>query len=773
MQIRLAIIFSLVLVGMPSCSSNNKNNKNNDGRTETVTDRCSEPPTQFLPQQGTPDHLLVVDTTQLDTGDGLLLLTLQGNVNRTKPRIYAINGPTDGQALWLDDYETMYGITHETAPPLMDLVAQFSEELAGVIIIDPDFYDSINLATTLAGIHGALVVFPKHLDQLTIAALPVIEDLRGKWDDAEAMYDWMMKELWPQTNQKTIAALRPKTMDGWLGDGGADLRDYLVANRIFTFYRSPVGDEKEMLASIMDAIPDNLPVLGYLSIDGAEEIAAQKILNERSKWLIPTDNTQNLSVHSGVPANIESLRDLAPNPAPEPALGLEEIESHLVLTAALSDYDNYQVPLHVGRHFWDQSTRGTLPLTWGIPGTALTLAPGMVEYFYSTRTPNDDFMLPTALGYFTPSLYEDLDWIAAETTKAMCELGLDVMYPLDSINGMAEFGDAYRKSLIPFTDEFDMQGFFLNYFANGEGCGITGPNRVPYCYTSTSYSDGEGAITKRIEEALASREEGKPSFLFLGLNGWHYHPDRVLAEYKALSVEDSAKIKWVTQEQFFKAIRLAYQDAEPDTPVDDDDEPGIGPCPPPPMVCTPCEQGDEIELTLPKTSVILDPLAGNFELPEGLGALLQMLLPSGSIPPLLFGYQEMTGDEIAVLGAFAVDANPPITQDMNVPTLGIPKPAEWSCNPYVGLELDYLKIEIEGFAIEIQNLQITGKLDADANITEGTLGGIIDPAPLAEALEFNPCDMGETICNDDGFIEVLITGLVGEGIDTPVVEVPK
>jgi hypothetical protein len=761
------LVLSSVVVTCSSTSSQPEAGVDSTEEVEKQDDRCPEPRTQFLPQQDAPEHLLVVDTTQMDRADLLLLTSLQGNVNRTKPRIYAINGPNDGQGLWLDDYERMYGITHEEAPPLLELVAQFGSEVNGVIVNDPDFFESISLATTLAGIHGALVVEPRHLEEPTIAALPVVEDLRGKWTDATAMYGWMLQELWPQANQQTIAAQSPETLDGWLGKGGADLRDYLIANRIFTFYRSPQGDEREMLETIMDAIPDDLPVLGYLSIDGAEEIAAQTVLNERNKWLIPTHNSQNLSVHSGVPADIESLSRLAANPRPGPPLSREDIESHLIVTAALTDYDNYQVPLESGRIFWDHPARGTVPLSWGIPGTALTLAPGMVEYYYQTRSPNDSFVLPTSLGYFTPSVYRNLDWIAAETTKTMCALGLDVMYPLDSINGLTAFSQVYRDSLVPFTKDFEMRGFFLNYFPTEERCCVTGPAEVPFCYTATGYGDQQGAIGRRIEEALALRREGEPSFLFLGLNGWRYGPEQVLREYEALDPAAAAHVKWVTQEQFFEAIRTTYQDSVQGCSAP---QPLDSTCP---ATEVPCAADDDIERNLTGTSVVLDPLAGVFECPKGLGTILGALLPRGSIPPLLFGFQEQDGHELKVVGAFAVDGNPPWEQNLAQPSLSIPEPADFSCNPYVVLEVAQLVAEVSGFSFNINNLRITGKLDSAGNLSEGTLAGVIDPGPFKEQFGINPCDLGDRVCNRAGLIELMITGLTGQGSEVAVVEVTE
>lgn len=773
-------VATLILTG--ACSSSDGSGTADDaaatGRTQPVAPRCTEEATPQLPRQGTPEHLLVADATALTPEDRLVLMTLQGNVNRNEPRIYVLNGTgtesgeQDGQGLWLDDYERRYGITSEPAPPLPELVETFADELDGVVVVDPDLADSTNLATTLAGLRNALAVHPQHLDDPVIADLPVIEDLRGRWSDADQMYDWMIEELWEETPQQAVAVLHPDTLDGWLGPQGGDMRDYLVANRILVVWGAPAGAEKARLERMMEALPDDLPVLGYPSADGAEELAGQTLLSERNKWLVPTHNTRNLSVHSGVPADVERLRELAAAAEPAPALTDDEIASKLIVTAAFSDYDNLRLPVDRGRLRWEEESRGQVPASWGMPGTALELAPGVVEHYYETRSPNDSFVLATSLGYITPALYPNLDAIAAETTRHMCELGLDAMWPLDHNGGLATFSDDYRASLVPFTEGFDMRGIFLNYYENGVGCaGVTGPSRVPFCYTASNWNGGDGEITRSIEQALAERQEGEPAFLFLGLNGWDVGPDRLVAELGALSPEDRAQVRWVTQAQFFDGMRHAFRDRPADEPlVADATEDESGSCDEAAYHhCVPCPADEAVEVAVPRT-IVADPLAGTVEQPAAMASLLGGLLPPGSIPPLLIELRPDADADLTALGGFGVTYEPPVTQDPAAPTFEAA--VDWSCNPYIDLTVERVQTATNGFDIVLEDVQLTGRLDADGNLVEGTIGGVLDPTPLAEQLGVDPCEMLAGLCGEDGGVELKITGLSGTAQSLPLTPVP-
>src|SRR6185369_328403 len=98
----------------------------------------------------------------------------EGIINREQPRIYVLQNKVDP---WLKDLKVPYK-QHDNA---MDVFKKYAKEIKGIIVYDPDIPDSINVATTLAGLKDAVVASPELAQQLTVAPynLAVIEDLQG------------------------------------------------------------------------------------------------------------------------------------------------------------------------------------------------------------------------------------------------------------------------------------------------------------------------------------------------------------------------------------------------------------------------------------------------------------------------------------------------------------------------------------------------------------------------------------------------------------------
>jgi hypothetical protein len=161
---------------------------------------------RLLPAFDRPGRLHYGDVSKLSGGDQTLLTTLQGIVNRTKPELYFLYSPgtPDGpDAKWLSDMRLP---TTRYADPL-DLVAKYRHRIRGAIVHDPAVPDSLNIATTLAGLENAVVA---DADQAKAHGLRIVEDLRGMFDgDRVKTYRWQLQNLFPRCNQKLLAGLPP------------------------------------------------------------------------------------------------------------------------------------------------------------------------------------------------------------------------------------------------------------------------------------------------------------------------------------------------------------------------------------------------------------------------------------------------------------------------------------------------------------------------------------------------------------------------------------
>ena len=160
-------------------------------------------PTPLLPSFGHATTLDVADVSRLHGDDQLLLTTLQGVVNRRRPRLY-FNYDAGGVDLrWLTG--TGADVTrHDNA---LDLIGRYRGEVRGAVLHDPEVPDSVNVATTLAGLENAVAATA---EQASRYGLKVVADLRGRFaDDPQAVYRWQLDNLFPRCAHTLLAGLPP------------------------------------------------------------------------------------------------------------------------------------------------------------------------------------------------------------------------------------------------------------------------------------------------------------------------------------------------------------------------------------------------------------------------------------------------------------------------------------------------------------------------------------------------------------------------------------
>jgi GxGYxYP putative glycoside hydrolase C-terminal domain/GxGYxY sequence motif in domain of unknown function N-terminal len=169
----------------------------------------SWPKGQALPRFARPKRLDVADITELSGDEKLLLGTLQGVVNASSPRVYLIGDDAknqEGPTTWLRDLKVPY-TEHDDA---WTLVEKYRGSLRGCVVFDPEVPDSINVATTLAGLRKAIVTSPALLERVRDdVGLRVLDDLRGRFTDRIAAYTWQFTHLWPKTTHRMLIGLPP------------------------------------------------------------------------------------------------------------------------------------------------------------------------------------------------------------------------------------------------------------------------------------------------------------------------------------------------------------------------------------------------------------------------------------------------------------------------------------------------------------------------------------------------------------------------------------
>ena len=162
---------------------------------------------QLLPQFAAVRSLDVADMDGSSGDERLLFGTLQGVVNRERPRVYLIEDADEGKEAW----PSTFAVPQRRVADPWTLVERYRDELRGVVVYDPAQPDSINVATTLAGLRDAVVASPELAARLSAAPydLPVLDDLRGRFESRIDAYRWQYEHLWPRTTHRLLIGASP------------------------------------------------------------------------------------------------------------------------------------------------------------------------------------------------------------------------------------------------------------------------------------------------------------------------------------------------------------------------------------------------------------------------------------------------------------------------------------------------------------------------------------------------------------------------------------
>jgi hypothetical protein len=376
------------------------------------------PADRLLPAFQKPEHLTIYDLRGASNVVKLCAATMAGIINRPMPRVYQII--IDEDAFWLK--ELLGGIPQENSPTSGDGVLEgmlipFRSSIQGMIIYDPNFTDSINIATTMAGQTDCIVVSPDQAAALQQPYnLPVHTDLRNQhWSSRSEAYDWARKNLLAGASSHAVAGLNPNT---------AELRSFLVANSIFVYWLDSSSAEQSLIEQIYKAFPAEAVHLGWF----IDEPSGVKLTSNAALPVLATDLSTNLEVWASVP-NTTSLAQSNPI---GPVGSIDS--SRVYVSFTISDGDNLQ---YIQRHMlqlWQDAARGSYPLGWTISPVLSQAAPEMAAYYARTATANDELLAgPSGAGYMYPSLWpqQQLSSFLQRTDQMMKSMNLTTLEVLD------------------------------------------------------------------------------------------------------------------------------------------------------------------------------------------------------------------------------------------------------------------------------------------------------------------------------------------------------
>lgn len=497
----------------------------------SVSDLCASgirwPHKHLLPAFSAPAGTIeCIDLTDASGAEQDLFVSLEGIVNRRRPRIACVTDRTDeGKFTWLQ----LHDLHYETLDGYQAL-AKYRGEFAGLVVTDPQVPDTLNLATTLAGLHDELVCAPDLLATLTNAPynLPIKEDLRGKFADKYEVYQFLYDHYWPDCTHRVFTGLS-RNMHG-------HLRDYAVAVKSAVVWLDPArAKDAEMLSKFFaDLKPAATVYMGWWP----DESAGLRFAGGFGVQVLASDFFMNGSLFSG-----DTGRAVKPKIPPAPPL-----ENKIYVALFLSDGDNVQYVQHHMKHAWENAARGSVPIGWTISPLAVDIDPGMLNYYRRTATTNDCLVSgPSGAGYARLDFWKPAD-LAAFTkisNSYFRRSGLRVVTVWLRVTDA--IGNSFAKNcptLLGLTSQ------------EGESS-RSRYHDLPAIGFAKNYESKRAAIISGINNAAKNWDGKSPLFIAAQANGWDITPADCRTIADAL---DKSKFVVVRPDHLFELMRKAQAD---------------------------------------------------------------------------------------------------------------------------------------------------------------------------------------------------------------------
>ncbi len=360
-----------------------------------------------------PERLLVCDATKLPDETYRWVVALEGIVNRKGPRVYLINKVAHEPGIWVDEqwlaYMKQRGYTGEEerlADP-EELVRRFRDEIAGLVVFDPELPGSINASWMLAGLKNCLPVSPETAASLgPRLGLRVVMDLRGMWKRNVEAYRYVYDRYWDQMCHHVLAWQFPPSRRFCT-------QDYLVEFKVFQFWvsnpddKEKGGDPKAEMAfahEILANTPANIPMMGWVGGDDPKyvwltEYTFSHLVSEYGKFIPGSDLDCNISVHSAFRPDGGLFRQKSRRQPS--AVKLENDKAYVSFSImegidALNYWQGYQ------RKMWADPQRGQAPMGFGMNPMLNDVMPLVQQYYYETMTANESFF---AMVYLNEPVY--------------------------------------------------------------------------------------------------------------------------------------------------------------------------------------------------------------------------------------------------------------------------------------------------------------------------------------------------------------------------------
>jgi hypothetical protein len=488
-----------------------------DLMTYTIARATRERPISYvLKRKGSREAYFMRLEDEWTIGEGLekqaFLISLQGNANRDAAQLYFIYPET-----WnfnytphvFDYYRDKKYYTFRRISTIEQALQAFNKSIRGYVVWDPTARTSLIVAFTIAGLENAVVVDESMIPLMTANGLEQVEDLRGRfagWSDAK-IYQWAYDRYWDRCSRDFVI---------WLGgEHGRVMKpgvaDWGMMNHAFFNDLSTKPDDKEeydLADKILGQMNPLSMVMGWHSYKKDLERDYVRLASSHGLRVEGLHTLPNLSFSHHVAAtpgfvyhnhhNIEPGKTYAP-------------QGKVYISCIQTD--------GLGIGAWHKPGRGEIPYAWEVIMNYSWLAPAMMEYFYSTATPNDYFIgALSGPGYIYPKAVpkDKLPGLIAKAREMMDLLDLRVFEIMDYSEGATVEGNTELTEEVADAFYEGMPGAIG--FVNGYAPAFTFAVRnkrplISYDYYLSPTKTEEEAVTDLHE--LAVMNARRPYFLLM------------------------------------------------------------------------------------------------------------------------------------------------------------------------------------------------------------------------------------------------------------------
>ncbi|HBG26964.1 MAG: hypothetical protein A2Y10_15285 [Planctomycetes bacterium GWF2_41_51] len=340
-----------------------------------------------------PEDLYVVQKWKLSNPEYVLVQSLQGIVAQTRPEIYIDNDDPTYLLYLVNNYGVKYTQVERLQgddSACMWLLKHYKSRLNGYVLYSLSDANSINVATSLAGVVKGVAVDTSMEASVQALGLSLLVDCRGKNDL------WAFNNYWNSMRHNGIVVVA-NDLNHLL------TRDWSPATKIMTMWTA----DYSIASAILDAVTDSSPCFGWddpavkRNEQGMVDFHASKNLYQESSPYV-----LNLSVHNGFSNAVPPIEfSQTVN-----RTYVQEDKVHYVaimyadgdgLQGQLYDWQQFDDP-----RFYSNPRKGQMAISWGVSPALTKLAPAVISRFYDLATTKDCYYTPySGMGFFRPSQF--------------------------------------------------------------------------------------------------------------------------------------------------------------------------------------------------------------------------------------------------------------------------------------------------------------------------------------------------------------------------------